>query len=349
MPPKTVVKDTMRKNKRRFNLENKVKKISTNFLKDKDIHYKNKLTSLQTDLTTLHQGTNSTFLRGLHDLEEERDMELIRLRLFEEYRVSRSSIEFQEDIEKAKSDHEKLIQLCKEKLYFNIEQKIKKLQEEKLLMDVANIHSYSMDYSRPLIYQKNTRSHTVSGNNNGWGSSSNEFTTNDSATDMGNERRSLRRRIMTKEGNKSTNDLELKGNNSDATDESDFKTSYYSASGTNISKNRTSKKHSSNNNNNGNNNINNNNTKSDINSDAEFLKEISDYADLQQLLFGEKEESKETNSKNKKKHRINPRYSTKSAPPLQSLTSDEVAGDIDLIRELTGQLPSPFKIYNAKD
>lgn len=346
-------KEASRKNKRRFNLENKVMKIKNNFIKDKDVHYKERLTTLQTNLTSLHQGNNPIFLSKLRDLEEKRDLELVRLRLYEEYRVSRSGIEFQEDIEKAKNDHEKLVKLCKEKLYFNIEQKIKKLQEERLLMDVANLHSYSMDYSRPLIYQKNTRSHTASGNTNDWESSSNEFATrdtaNDSATD-GTERRSLRRRATTRTtGNGSGTDLDggnYSGSNiqGDLTEESDFRSRYSStgggkrrrggASSSGASVAKKGKQGNSGN-------------QSDINSDADFLQGISDYADLQILLFGEK--SVETTVANKKKHRINPRYSTKSAPPLGSLTQDEVTNDIALIRELTGQPPAPFKVRNPTD
>ncbi|OXT09891.1 hypothetical protein B9K03_11960, partial [Rothia sp. Olga] len=77
-------KEFSRKNKRRFNLENKVMKIKTSFIKDKDLHYKDRLTSLQTNLTSLHQGTNPVFLSKLQDLEETRDLELVRLRLYEE-------------------------------------------------------------------------------------------------------------------------------------------------------------------------------------------------------------------------------------------------------------------------
>ncbi|SCV05379.1 LANO_0H06194g1_1 [Lachancea nothofagi CBS 11611] len=185
-----------RKDKRRHNFESKVSKIAHSFAVDKDTHYRDRLTSLQTTLTTLHQGNSSQFLRQLRDLEEERDFELVRLRLFEEYRVNRSSIEFQEDIEKTKVEHEKIIKLCKEKLYESLETKVKNLQEERLLMDVANAHSYSMDYSRTKL-QKATRSATAIA----WDSSANEFgkeaSANESATDTGTERRSLRRRLAT--------------------------------------------------------------------------------------------------------------------------------------------------------
>lgn len=340
------MKEVSRKDKRRYNLENKVRKIQSSFLKDKDSYYKDRLTTLQTDLTTLHQGNNMLLQRKLRDLQEDRDFELVNLRLYEEYRVSRSSIEFQEDIDKAKDDHEKLVKLCKEKLYSKIESQIKKLKEEKMLMDVANIHSYSMDYSKPF-YQKNTRSHTSSNNGgdiNGTGSpnymksgaGSGWESNNDSATDTatGLDRRALRRRVKTREtgGTTSgftTNNDYYSGNNTHYTDESDSRTGYSTTQRGARGKSRsnttpiTEKK------------------PNDLNSESDFLQGISDYADLQVLLFGEKEEKPD----NKKKHRNNPRYSAKSAPLLNSLTNDEVTDDIALLKTLCGEPQTPFRSH----
>lgn len=291
------------------------------FILDKDAHYKDRLTSLQTDLTTLHQGNNRVYLRELRDLEESRDLELVRLRLYEEYRVSRSSIEFQEDIESAKAEHEKLVKLCKEKLYENIEQKIKQLQEDRLLMDVANTHSYAMDYSRTK-YQKYTRSHTASG----WESSSNELgrdSPNESATDTGAERRSLRKRV----GVKGANGPSRLATN---VEESDFQTNSSSTAATNVNGNGTPFSRQVN-----------TELRQDANSDADFLQTISDNGDLHTLLFGEKDA--DTKANDKKKHKTSQRYTAKSAPPLQSLKPDEVTDDISFIRQLTGQPPAPFK------
>lgn len=218
-----------------------------------------------------------------------------------------------------------------------------------------------MDYSRPLIYQKNTRSHTASGtninNNNSYSnylaceSSSNDFairgdTANDSATDTGTERRSLRRRTAnSRNGPVNGTDVDVSTYGSsyyllgDVTEESDIRSQYSSAGDKrygNSSSNNNSTKRGKNSSGN----------QSDINSDADFLQGISDYEDLQILLFGEKGIEKTTINSNKKKHRINPRYSTKAAPPLESLTPDEVTRDIALIRDLTAQSPAPFKVRN---
>lgn len=284
-------------------------------------------------MTTLHQGGNTKLNRKIRDLEEERDLELCRLRLFEEYRVSRSGIEFQEDIERAKDDHEKLVKICKEKLYSTIENKIKKLKEERLLMDVANVHSYSMDYSRPH-FQKNTRSHTTSG----WESSPNDFVkelANESATDTGTERRALRRRGATKDGKGKYGSFTTGGSGNN-TDESDFQTGYSTGanptSTTGWMGGHGGAKH--------------NGYNTDANSNSDFFQGISDHEELRALLFGEKVQSEKPENKKK---RTSQRYSTKSAPPLQSLNMDEVTEDIALLRQLTGRPPAPFKVKETTD
>ena len=308
-----------RKDKRRHNIESKVAKISQNFVVDKDVHYRDRLTHLQTDLTSLHQGNNLQFMRMLRDLEEERDLELIRLRFYEEYRVQRSSIEFQEDIEKTKEEHEKMIKLCKEKLYESFEKKIIKLQEERLLTDVANAHSYSMDHPRTK-QAKPTRSLQSA-----WDSSTSELgggtgaggaSANESGTETGAERRSLRKRVTNNAAARIINEESEYVSNRDSSGPYGG-----SRTGTGSAANAAMAGGSQN------------------NSDSEFLQYISDSNELYTLLFGSEERDTE-----KKKLRSTQRLSTKSAPPLQSLTPDEVTEDIALIRQLTGQPPAPFRI-----
>ena len=399
MPHKAPGKETSRKDKRRTNLENRVRKITDTFINDRDIYYKERLTSLQTDLTTLHQGNNALFQRKLRDLEEDRDYQLVQLRLHEEYRVARSKIEFEEDIKKAKEDYEKLVKLCKERLYAKLEMRVKKLKEERLLMDVANVHSYAMDYSRPL-YHKNTRSHTINeesgvshlllndytpgehrhSNFFGWESSPNDHigdyvggpagasgTTNgfnDNVTDTGLlERRQLRRRNVARDaagrtgaatdyyyhnGNVTDNPYIQRHHpyNSaynDITDESDSRAGHSTAQRTGNGYHSASYRSDRGGTKSGVRLANGKDRKSEFDSDLEALQGISDYEDLQVLLFG----SREKPSDNKKKHRSNPRYSTKYAPPLPSLTQEEVTSDIALLKASTGQEQPPFKLRST--
>ncbi|AQZ10361.1 SDS3 (YIL084C) [Zygosaccharomyces parabailii] len=320
MNQKQSAQELSRKDKRRHNIESKVGKIYHTFVLDKDFHYKERLTALQTDLTTLHQGNNRSYLRALRDYEEARDLELVRLRLFEEYRVSRSGVEFQEDIEKAKQEHEKLVKLCKEKLYESIQHNIKMLQEDRLLMDVANAHSYAIDYYRGK-YQKHTRSHTASG----WESSSNELggrgdSPNESATDTATERRSLRRRAATK-GASGASRL------ASHAEESDFQANSSAQGHVGGTRPVAALKGQD--------------ARLDVSSDSEFLQDISDHAELYALLFGEK--GADSRTTDRRKHRTSQRYTAKSAPPLPSLNPEEVTDDIAVIRQLTNQPPAPFK------
>lgn len=331
------MKDLSRKDKRRYNLETKVARIHSSFAADKDTHYKERLTTLQTSLTTLHQGTAPRLQRTLRDLEEARDFELVKLRLYEEYRVGRAAVEFSEDIAHARDDHEKLVRLCKERLYASIEAKMKALKEEKMLMDVANAHSYSMDYSRPF-YQKNTRSHATPGSATATGASAGSpwDSNNDSATDTlaqagassatNTDRRALRRRGKGTRDSASgftTNQEYYSGTN----DESDSRTGYSTAAGVAGGAGTAGASASA------------PGKPTDLNSESEFMQGISDYADLQLLLFGEKDEKQD----NKKKHRNNTRLTAKSAPPLASLTQEEVTDDIALLKNLTGEPQTPFK------
>ena len=346
------MKELSRKDKRRANLEAKVARIHAAFAADKDAHYKQRLTTLQTSLTTLHQGSAPRLQRTLRDLQEARDFELVKLRLYEEYRVGRAALEFQQDIARARDDHEKLVRLCKERLYAGIEAKIRKLKEDKMLMDVANAHSYSMDYSRPF-YHKNTRNHAGSGSGamsaaaaagSPWDSN------NDSATDTvaaasasgmatgnGTDRRALRRRAKGGRDSASGFTTNQEYNNSGTNDESDSRTGYSTAAGA-TGNNRSAPGGAATGAN--------GSPRPDLNSESEFMQGISDYADLQLLLFGEKAEKPDSSSK--KKHRNNTRLTAKSAPPLASLTQDEVTDDIALLKSLAGEPQTPFKPRQAE-
>lgn len=94
-------------------------------------------------MATLQQGTNEKFLHQKQDLEVDRDFELTKLRLWEEYQVKRCEEEYKNDIDRAKENHDKMIKLLKEKLYDKLQNEIKQLKEDKLLLNLVNANSYS--------------------------------------------------------------------------------------------------------------------------------------------------------------------------------------------------------------
>lgn len=118
------------------------------FSGDRDNFYKALLHNLQNTLATLQQGTNEKFLDMKEKLEEERDYELTRLRLWEEYQVKRIEEEYKEDLSKAQEDHDRMIKLIKEKLYDKLQKQIKQLKEDKLLLNLVNANSWSSNTAK---------------------------------------------------------------------------------------------------------------------------------------------------------------------------------------------------------
>lgn len=69
-------------------------------------------------------------------LEEARDYELTKLRLWEEYQVKSIEMEYHQALQKAKENHDKMIKLIKEKLYDKLQKQIKTLKEDKYLLNL---------------------------------------------------------------------------------------------------------------------------------------------------------------------------------------------------------------------
>lgn len=78
-------------------------------------------------------------------LEEARDYELTKLRLWEEYQVKSIEMEYHQALQKAKENHDKMIKLIKEKLYDKLQKQIKTLKEDKYLLNLLNSNSYNHD------------------------------------------------------------------------------------------------------------------------------------------------------------------------------------------------------------
>lgn len=132
-----------KKDKRRQQLSARLNKLDYTFLSDKDNFYRGSLHNLQTSLAALQQGNNEEFIRKRTELEEGRDYELTKLRLWEEYQVKRSEDEYKEDIARAKENHDRVVKLLKEKLYDKLQKQVKQLKEDKLLLNLVNANSWN--------------------------------------------------------------------------------------------------------------------------------------------------------------------------------------------------------------
>jgi hypothetical protein len=148
-----------RASKRQHVIQVRLSKLDESFRVGKYHHYRHALQQLQLKLSTIHQGTNEQLQERIRDVEESRDYELVELALWEKFQIERAEHEFETDVLKANNEHDDMVKLVKEKLYANLERQIKQLKEDKILLDMANSHSYSMEATFHDLH-KNTRSST---------------------------------------------------------------------------------------------------------------------------------------------------------------------------------------------
>lgn len=102
---------------------------------------------IQSVLLNLQQGTNEKLLLAKNQLEIDRDYELTRLRLWEEYQVKQVESEYKLDLLKAKENQDKMITLIKEKLYDKLQLQVKQLKEDKLLLNLVNANLWNSNDS----------------------------------------------------------------------------------------------------------------------------------------------------------------------------------------------------------
>lgn len=134
-----------RKDKKRATVLSRLYKLDESLSVDRDYHYRYMLQNLQQSLTSAHAGSNPLVEESVVDSAEERDFELVRLRLWEEYQVQRAQRDYQDEVDKANREHDELVKRVKERLYASLERQVKQLKEDKILLDLANTHSYSME------------------------------------------------------------------------------------------------------------------------------------------------------------------------------------------------------------
>lgn len=137
-----------KRDKKRQQIGSRLSKLETTFSDDRNNFYRALLHNLQTTLATIQQGTNEDYRQKKNDLEETRDYELTRLRLWEEYQVKRVEDEYKEDISKAKENYDMMIKLLKEKFYDKLQKQVKQLKEDKLLLNLVNASSWNTGSSQ---------------------------------------------------------------------------------------------------------------------------------------------------------------------------------------------------------
>lgn len=127
-----------RRDKRRQTIASRIALITKTFEEERDSQYRDMLHTLQSTLSSLHTGKNADFQEHLTDIEELRDMELMRLNLWESYQIEQTEEEYQREIASANDEYNRMTQLVKERLMARLEAQRKKLREEKAYLDIAN-------------------------------------------------------------------------------------------------------------------------------------------------------------------------------------------------------------------
>ncbi|CDR36838.1 CYFA0S01e04918g1_1 [Cyberlindnera fabianii] len=286
-----------KRDRKRLTIQAKLTKLNETFYLERDHHYRTLLQSAQEELHLITGKVSSTEATGdqsYTDFEEERDLELVRLALFEKYEIDRAEKDFYEEVEMANKEHDEMVKLVKERLYASLERQVKQLKEDKVLLDVANSHSYSMAME-PLSgtheFQKHTRSQQKEKEKDQQPLA---------AIGYLSDRRGLRRRggLLGVGGGVTTGG------------ESGNEDSHVSAneSGNNSSAKRSRLAHSH------------GNGGKNSSADESWL---SDTADLSSLLFGDRKPDKPAT-----------RHSSKSYNPPQGLKNDEVNEDLAMLRSL---------------
>ena len=134
--------DITKRDRKRQQIAGRLQKLEQTLDQDRDTFYHAILHQLQDKLASLQQGTNDNFIKNKETLEEQRDYELTRLRLWEEHQVRTVEGEYKEDLSRAKEDHDRMIKMIKEKLYDKLQGEIKRLKEDKLLLNMVNAESW---------------------------------------------------------------------------------------------------------------------------------------------------------------------------------------------------------------
>ncbi|CAO3672571.1 unnamed protein product [Rhizopus microsporus] len=126
-----------RKAKRRKEMTLKMEKLNAEFLEKKDRLYNEKLSAIDKELKEARKDVHATYLDGLRDLENMRRKMIDDGQLFREYQKQVTDHQFQLEIYQAEEEYLLETQEIREKLFSVLEEKRRKLKEDKDNCDLA--------------------------------------------------------------------------------------------------------------------------------------------------------------------------------------------------------------------
>ncbi|KAI9358099.1 Sds3-like-domain-containing protein [Pilaira anomala] len=123
--------------KRQKEMTSKMEKLNLDFLEKKEGLYSEKLVSINTELKEAHLDTHYQYIEGLRNLEEMRQKMIGDGVLFREYQNQVTDKQFQLEIYQAEEEYTAETQEIREKLFTILEEKRRKLKEDKDNCDLA--------------------------------------------------------------------------------------------------------------------------------------------------------------------------------------------------------------------
>ncbi|KAI7889758.1 Sds3-like-domain-containing protein [Mucor mucedo] len=123
--------------KRRKEMTSKMEKLNSDFLDKKEGLYTENLVLINTELKEAHGDTHYQYVEGLRNLEGSRQKMIDDGRLFKEYQKQVTDKQFQLEIYQAQEEYTAETQEIREKLFTILEEKRRKLKEDKDNCDLA--------------------------------------------------------------------------------------------------------------------------------------------------------------------------------------------------------------------
>ncbi|CAO3662356.1 unnamed protein product [Rhizopus stolonifer] len=126
-----------KKAKKRKEMTAKMERLNTEFLEKKERLCNEKLVSIDKELKEAQKATHVSYLDGLSDLENTRQKMIDDGQLFKEYQKQMTDHQFETEIYQAEEEYLLETQEIREKLYNVLEEKRRKLKEDKDNCDLA--------------------------------------------------------------------------------------------------------------------------------------------------------------------------------------------------------------------
>ncbi|KAI8974458.1 Sds3-like-domain-containing protein [Pilobolus umbonatus] len=154
-----------RKVKRRKEMTVRMERLNMEFIESKDSIYSDKLVSIESEIKDAHHDTHSAYLDGLRDLESMRKKTIGDGLLFKEYQKQVTDNQFSLEIYQAEEEYTAETHEVREKLFSILEEKRKKLKEDKdncdltydiVLESQSRLHKRNLRKRRPENLENKT-------------------------------------------------------------------------------------------------------------------------------------------------------------------------------------------------